>query len=267
MYKKKSYIDALLKDKGAKFINDKVELWLNFDCKLDNYGEFYAGAITSLLIEKKEFLDPVNAELPFMYMFHDREKRCMQIDTIQLFSPNDQLNLPISLFNSSYEYHSHYREDDMVSMIILSCPIYSNNRIFRLKRKISLPDNSSCLIEEVTLIGDNVSLEEIPDFSLSYYSHVHSRLEPLKMYVNDNLKNGFIMSYEQSIPKVFYQFYSNVVIDERPEERINSFSWRLSKTKKVINVHSFARESVYLPFIGSDFDEFPCAKKIIFEEA
>jgi len=258
MKNRKACIDALLLDKGVKFINDKIEFWFNFDSKLDDdVPDVFAGAITSLIYNgkygKREFLDPVNAEVPFMYMFHDRYKRCMQVDEIKLFHNNDNLGIPIKLYSSSYEYHSHYRKDDMVSVVVLSYPFYSGDKIFRLRRVISLLDCYPCIVENVSLIDTEYPELESPDFSLSYCSHINSRGLPLAVSRHDKLHNGFIVSYNESIPSNMYFFNSNTRMERMPKDNPSFFSWTLDRTKCVVNVHSFARVNVYTDKILNDF--------------
>ena len=72
--------------RGIKFVNDRLEAWINLAADPENEGRnWYAGSATSVLLDGKEMLDPFKAELPSFYMCHDREKRCMQIDRLQLW--------------------------------------------------------------------------------------------------------------------------------------------------------------------------------------
>lgn len=253
-------IDALLKDKGVKLINERLEAWFNIHQKPDyDGGDFYAGSITSLLLDNKEFLDPANAYFPDLYMFHDREKRCMQIDKVQLYNPvnNEPVGCPISLFNQPYKYeHQNIIPDENLSITLLSCqlPYYYEKKRFRLKRVLSLPSNLACIIDDVSLVNDDGTTEEnTPNFALTYYSHIHSRLSPLKRQL---IPTGFIMYYEASYPMVLYCFKSNVMIGKNPEQRNNSFSWQLSKCNKIRSVHSFMRNYSSSIDIDTDIENF-----------
>jgi hypothetical protein len=70
---------------GIKFTNKALAVWFNLNPKLDRDGQgWYAGAATSVQLYGKEILDAFNDD-PF---FHDVEKRCMQLDFVELFRPS-----------------------------------------------------------------------------------------------------------------------------------------------------------------------------------
>ena len=239
-------VDALLKDKGMKLINERIEAWFNIHQKPDyDGGDFYAGSITSLLLDNKEFLDPVNAPIPDRYMFHDREKRCMQIDKVQLYDSKNNLKLgdSIDLFNQSYKYKNNVSNSNKISVTLQSCQLPYNNNIFRLERTISLHSNSDYIIDDIALVNENGSNENLPNFILSYYSHIHSKFAPLKLDIPSQLQNSFIMSNKDVYPVVSYGFISNIAIEKYPVEQSNSFLWELSPCQKIRSVHSFMRDS------------------------
>ena len=184
----------VVKGRGVKFINSHLEAWFNLIPEPDNDGkDWYAGSATSVVLDGKEILDPFKAELRWLYMFHDHEKRCMQIDRIQLRDSVSGQILPeeIYLFDRPYELISEDRTPDHIQVTIASAPFEYNYRSSvaetrrlrcRLYRVITLYADADYLLEELSIKGtpDGAIMgtaDVIPEFAARYYTHINTGLE------------------------------------------------------------------------------------------
>ena len=259
-------IDALYKDRGMKIINGSMEAWLNFHEKPEkDTGSFYAGAITSLLLDNKEFLDPANANYPDMFMFHDREKRCMQIDKVQLHDRNGRKNNPFFLFNKSYEYIGHeIFSKKKLNITFLSCNILYDGKKLRLKRELSLPYGSRYIVEDISLIDDKGFVQKKNNFTIGYYNHIHTRLSSLQSCFSPDFPDGFMMYYDCSYPAVIYGFTSDAILEKKPKEQHNSFSWEISGGPCIRCVHFFMKSNSIMFNINDILKEISSVREYYF---
>ena len=241
---------------GAKLSGHRLEVWFNFTKDLDRDGKnFYGGSATTVLLDGKEALDPYRALTPWLYMFHDHEKRCMQIDQLQFWDEqsNAKLGCPINMLGLSYELESHSKDKNVVSITIISSPFRHNykgtNTNYCLRRTITLHVTSDLLAEELSvecLGADNVNF--IPKFSVRYFSYVAWGNKEPQFYWDKG--NPYFAVGHPTGPGPYpgYGFVSNTSIQSInspapnypfPSLSQNSFSWALSPSKAVTCWHLF----------------------------
>jgi hypothetical protein len=183
-------------DRGVKFINDRLQVWFNLVPDPENDGKnWYAGSTTSALLYDKEILDPKNADTPWLYMCHDREKRCMQIDQIQLYDSlgKGKLGQPAQLFSKPYRLIAKSGpvqpgsvQPGFIEITVASSPfecIYPVGGGMRrleceLHRVIRLAAEASYLDEELSIhvkSGAEPGTESVaPCFAVCYYAHINA---------------------------------------------------------------------------------------------
>jgi hypothetical protein len=244
---------------GAKLIGQRLEVWFNFarDLDRDNHN-YHTGCATSIRLDGKEELDPFYAELPWLYMSHDLEKRCMQIDQVQFWDEQGitPISLPINLIDLPYELQSQSNDGDVVSIHIASAPfeldLGKGYACYRFHREIALHATSDILTEEVSVQPMDVTGNAIiPNFSVRYFSYIAWRASVPNYYWNPDTPNYFAVGYSKGPgPYPGYGFASNVatqclnhpVSDYLfPEQAGNTFSWTLAPCKGATCWHLFMR--------------------------
>jgi hypothetical protein len=246
---------------GAKFINQRLDLWFNLAPDPENDGKnWYAGSATSVLLDGKEELDPFTAEISWLYLAQDREKRCMQVDWVQLWDRQARMPVgsPINIYDRPYELLSESTTAEEVAITIASAPFEQDypgengTAIFRLHRTIRLHRNSDLLTEELSIRKPENSSQKIdtPYFTAHYFSYIafHSRPE---VYWNPDSPNYFAVGCSGGFgPFPGYGFASDVDIMELnhpandfpyEQDRINTFAWKLAPCKLAKCLHLFMR--------------------------
>ena len=185
---------TVVDNRGVKFINDHLEVWFNLVPDPENDGKnWYAGSATSALLDNREILDPVKADCLWLYMCHDREKRCMQIDQIQLCeSPNsEELSDPVWLFDKEYHLidQSVRVEPEFAEITVASSPFQCAYVVggemaqltCELQRVIGLEAEASCVYEKLS-IHVKSGAEPEPCFAVRYYAHINTGWGGLTVY-------------------------------------------------------------------------------------
>ena len=190
-------------ERGVKFINDRLKVWFNLVPDPENDGKnWYAGSTTSALLYDREILDPHRADLPWLYMCHDREKRCMQIDQIQLYDSlgKGKLGQPAQLFSKPYRLiaKSEPVQPGFIEITVASPPfecIYPVGGGMRrleceLHRVIRLAAEASYLDEELSIhvkSGAEPGTESVaPRFAVRYYAHINAGWADLSVHKSDD---------------------------------------------------------------------------------
>lgn len=251
---------------GVKFTNKALTVWFNLNPKLDRDGQgWYAGAATSVQLYGREVLDAVPD--PF---FHDIEKRCMQLDFVELFRPSwepkNYWDFPLfqkrRLFDRPYHVVSSSVGPVRVSVTIASesfdysyrDPFTTETRLLKCKvfRIINLYAGAEYIAEDlfVKAIPQN-GIAEADYVHLYFIAHYFSYLSFLDLNISrfDFVPDWFVAS-NLLMPFQAYGFATDrhtapienphKGFPDRDKEHC-SFSFNLLPCKVAKALHSFMR--------------------------
>ncbi|HEX8501391.1 MAG TPA: toll/interleukin-1 receptor domain-containing protein [Pyrinomonadaceae bacterium] len=154
----------------------------------DDGRPWYAGAVTRARLNGQEMLDAFREQLE--WLGEDVEKRCMQLDELQLITPNGD---PIEhdacdLIGKPYELISHFSGPARAVVTIASRPFsHTPKRAragadggpqqFRLYRTISLYRGVGYVAEELKVYGYRVGRKPARPVSLGFLTRYFSYME------------------------------------------------------------------------------------------
>jgi len=248
-------------DRGVKLINDRLQLWFNLVPDPENDGKnWYAGSTTSALLYDREMLDPLKADLPWLYMCHDREKRCMQIDQIQLYDSlgKGKLGQPAQLFSKPYRLiaksepvQSGSVQPEFIEITVASSPFECINPVgggmrrleCELHRVIRLAAEASYLDEELSIHvkpGAEPGTESVaPCFALRYYAHINPGWAGLSVRKSEDAHAVVAGANWGACPA--YGFWCDAHIDLTLDQDFSSLWASLSPCKSLRCRHLFTR--------------------------
>lgn len=250
---------------GIKLINSRMTVWFSLKSLLPGQDQqnWYAGSATSVVLDNEEILDIFRGEMH--WLGHDPEKRCMQVDRIQILCPpwETKLYQEVSLRDSLYQLKSKSEGSVRASITIASEPfnyIYSDLNTgqesyleCQFYRVISLYAGANYLIEELFVKGKptgRTTSKKVLNLSFAarYYAHMDMGLVP-NIYQFANLPNWFAVGFSSS-PGQGYGFASSVNKDPIAypyldpvfpnwlgEAKHKRFAWQLSPCKFAKCVH------------------------------
>lgn len=242
----------VIEDRGVKFINDYLQVWFNLVPDPENDGRnWYAGSATSALLDNREILDPVRADALWLFMCHDREKRCMQIDQIQLYHSggSEELGKPVQLSDKAYHLvaNSERVEPEFVELTVavpLSEDIdpVTQKKLppkYELYRAIRLEAEANYLDEKLSIHAAPGAGSVAPWFAVRYYAHIHAGLEGLAL-----LSSAVVHSFAAGVSwgaRATYALGCNARIEDL--ELDSSRVWAsVAPCKSLECRHVFARE-------------------------
>lgn len=253
--------------RAVKLFNTKLSAYINLTPTVtaedkDDERNWYAGASTSVVLNDLELLDTFRSNY-VGWIGHDPEKRCMQIDQIQLLRPPWETTLyqSVSLFDQPYELIAHSTGPLRTSITIASKPFdYSYSDYItrkehhlkcRLYRIIGLYSNAGYLMEELFVKGvpDEHTNTEIVNlyFIAHYFAYMDIGYER-KIYSFFNIPDWFAVGYPNFSPYQGYGFATDVhagpVVNPHPDFPICSaayktFSWKLFPGRHINCIHLF----------------------------
>jgi hypothetical protein len=253
-------------ERGVRFVNNRLIVWFNLVPAPENDGRnWFAGSATSVQLDHQEILDQFSA-VTGQWMNQDPEKRCLQVDRIQLdLKVSESQLLPcyeIALYDRPYQLISHCSGPIRTSITIASEPFdyhqldpntneqrYLKGRLYRI---LSLYKDADYITEELFIKAkpqeeqdENGSTKQL-DFAAWYYAYMDMSQQP-QIYQKPN---WFAVgsSYE---PYAGYGFATNIPIDSTtyPSQDIDRrFSWKLLPAKSIKCLHLFMRSPL------KDFD-------------
>jgi hypothetical protein len=250
-------------ERGVRLVNSRLIVWFNLVPAPENDGRnWFAGSATSVQLDHQEILDQFQAAMG-EWLNQDPEKRCMQVDQIQLMELpySESPSYQVSLYDRSYRLVSHSSGPMRASITIASEPFDYNDLdpntgkerhlTCQLYRVISLYADADYLIEELFVKGkpkgeqdgnhaatDAINLE----FAARYYAYMDMSQQP-QIYQNPNVPDWFAVgsSFE---PYAGYGFATDVHVDSvtYPHD-VNDrrFSWQLLPGKSAKCLHLFMR--------------------------
>lgn len=260
------YLEVVLgsdgRERGVRFVNSRLIVWFNLvSAPEDNERSWYAGSATSVQLEHQELLDPLLAAKG-EWMGQDPEKRCMQVDRLQL--PGLEPRAPhyqVSLYNHSYRLVSRSNGPVRASITIASepfdyigsDPMTGNTCHFvcELYRVISLYAGADYLSEELFVKGKpKAEKGESSDraeaiylnFAAHYFAHIHLG-QKADIYQPPHVPGWFAIG-SSVMPHPGYGFATNGHIDlvTYPHEGDeNRCSWLLLPCQSVKCLHLFMR--------------------------
>ncbi|HEY9672916.1 MAG TPA: hypothetical protein V6D11_15840 [Waterburya sp.] len=250
------------RERGVRLVNNRLIIWFNLVCAPENdERNWYAGSATSIQLDRQELLDPVHA-VKGEWMSQDPEKRCMQVDRLQL--PGLEPRAPyyqVSLFNHSYRLVAQSNGPVRASITVASEPFEyigsdpttgeNCHLMCQLYRVISLYAGADYVSEELFVKGKpiNDKGEESAagktvnlNFVAHYFTHIHMEHQA-DIYQPPHVPGWFAVGSSAPL-HLGYGFASDVHIDSvaYPHEGDeNRFSWQLLPGKLAKCLHLFMR--------------------------
>lgn len=184
-------------DQGFKLVNRRLEIWINLlPSPWRDSRCWYAGSASTVLLDNLEMLDAFRGVLS--WLGHDEEKRCMQIDRIQLphsaWDPN-----PIQteeLYTKSYELISHSQGPVRACATMASPPFSYTSKSptgkveqdleCRFFRTLSLYEDADYVLEDLSILctrKSDGSRWEL-SFSARFFSYMDMGLLPTTVHFN-----------------------------------------------------------------------------------
>lgn len=246
--------------------NNRLEICFSLIPRLSNaLPECYAGCITSAVLDHKEMLDRFVAE--FITLGHDPEKRCMQIDRIQLSYPpwESATHQDVSMFDRPYELVSLSNGPVRATVTVASeefCydyldPFAERGRRLkcRLYRVISLYAGANYVVEDVYVEGkpqdSRVSIKPINlCFSARYFAYMDLGLLEPEICQFPDIPDWFAIGCSQVSPYPAYGFACDVHASQlsyphpgfpggTDKKSDRTFSWWLLPAKTAKCLHFF----------------------------
>lgn len=250
-------------ERGVRLVNSRLIVWFNLVPAPENDGRnWFAGSATSVQLDHQEILDQFKAAMG-EWINQDPEKRCMQLDQLQLMEIpySESPSYQVSLYDRSYRLVSHSSGPVRASITIASEPFdYSDlepntgkerHLECQLYRVISLYADADYLIEELFVKGKpkgeeggtHASTEAINlEFAVRYYAYMDMSQQP-QIYQNPSVPDWFAVGSKEE-PYAGYGFATDVHVDSvtYPHD-VNDrrFSWQLSPGKSAKCLHLFMR--------------------------
>lgn len=261
------------RETGVKLVNNQLTVWLCLAPAPGNDKKnWYAGSATSVvsLHRDKEVLDPFVAERA--WTGHDPEKRCMQVDQLQLPCPAWE-TMPcrqVTLFNKPYRLVAQSSGPVRASVTIASEPFdYSfrhlgtqkeHELVCQLYRVLSLYAGADFVIEELFVKGtpDETTTQKKAVnlvFAARFFTYMDLGPYP-QIYQFPHIRDWFAVGSLQC-PYPGYGFATNVhaspVVNPHPDfpdvsTAHRSFSWQLLPGNFARCLHLFKRDG------KADFD-------------
>jgi len=251
---------------NIEIANDNLVAWFNLTPKPGSgMGFWYAGASTSVRLKKlegMEFLDYNYALIHGPYG-HDPEKRCAQLESIEIShpSPQPEYYMRINLFNQPYRlvsalyglvkdtialastpFYYNYWSDDILQPIPLRCELF---RVFSLYKE------RDYIIEELFI--ETRSLDDqsdIKDFDLFFTAQYFNYMDMGSVHIIrfEDVPDWFAIGNLAS-PYYGYGFATDAhvhnILNPHPNYlkpgKERTFSWTLHPCKSAKSLHLFSR--------------------------
>jgi hypothetical protein len=246
-----------------KLVNSRLEVWFNLTPSPEDIeGKWYSGSASSVQLDARvirEILDPD----PNMWS-HDSEKRCMQMDFIEMSYPawKPFTSQQFCLIDQPYKLVSKSVGPVRASITVASTPfLYSSRDPFTqedrhiycsLYRVISLYAGADYVMDELfvkAMVNKDKASKETVD--LYFIPHFFTYLHFLDLNISrfDDIPDWFVVS-NLSRPFVSYCFSTDVHVSSIltphpgypvPQKEPYSVSWHLPLCKAAKCLHLFAR--------------------------
>jgi len=265
-----AYVDLQVrggKTFGVSLGNNRLRVWLNLlpICGPDKMEDnWYGGSATSVHLDGLEMLDSFRAQLLENWQGHDPEKRCMQVDTVQIESRTNHSNFEtVSIYNLPYNLVRYSGGPVRACVTIASPPFRCNLSTLRrptpqeselqLYRVISLCPNETFLTEEIYLQARNVSgrpvaSEEPVRFNVHFFSQMDMGKEDDIIHRAADNASWFAVG-SVWLPRPGYGFAATTEV-ERPTRTgtdRNRFQWHTKPATSLKCLHLFLRGQVGHP--------------------
>ena len=217
----------------------------------------FAGSARSVRLRGREMLDSFCVG----WERHDPEKRCMQIDELQVWHGNSRCPVDKPLFGYSYELISQQIGPVRTVVTLDSAPFSCRCpglRTFdvRLRRVFTIYAGADYVMEELALCGDTPLPDDL-EFTVRYYANMD--LDPLwpghRAVYPETFPADWLVLGDSSMGHHFtqspgYGFASDVKVVSLthphddcvgPSPRVRTFSWKLARCRKAKCIHVFMR--------------------------
>ena len=244
---------------GVKLHNAALTLWLNCTPDRQGWGNWFAGAVTSVELQGQELLNFVASRYALP---PDQETRCMQVDRLQIPRPpwHDAPFAEPRLFDQPWRVISQTQGPVRATVTIASSP-------FLLETSASLGVDAECftcsLLRTISLnagadwvrdtmrlsaSGPELAAESAFWFSPHYFMFADfGLLATLKQPRPDRLIVG-----ADSQPPYGYAIAANVAVDEVRNPPIDfpdhdrehrAFAWKLGFARRIEALHLFSLDT------------------------
>lgn len=247
---------------GVRLTNHRLIVWFSLVPDPEHCGhDWYAGAATSVQLDHREILDPFPAARG-EWMGQSPEKRCMQIDRLQLpgFAHERLPYHEVDLFQQPYRLVSHTVGPVRASITIASTPFryvaidpataQQHHLMGELWRVIHLDAGADYLMEELYVKawhqeGLTPAPQEI-DFAARYFTHMNLG-QAAGLYQIPPLPDWFALGGATS-PYPGYGFATDVRMnlahsDRDTEAGLGRVTWQLLPCCQSRCLHLFMRDA------------------------
>jgi hypothetical protein len=256
--------------------NGLISVWISLSPGEQSKGEdWFAGSATSVRVpypgrpDGIEWLDVYRALL-IDAVGHDPNKRCIQVDKLQLVDSQGNASSPeVSLFHQPYRLE--YQHNGPVrATITISVPFEVKGdeqpKSFRLYRVICLYVGANYLIEELFVRpksehGATDASADGQRFTVAYFSHMDMGMSGENMFRYPNVPDWFALGEPLFDPYPGYGFATNVHaggLHRDPPDRqdwYKRFWWKTEPSTSATCLHSFMlRERPFAPGEFTHFD-------------
>ncbi len=250
---------------GLKLLNDRIAVWINLvPAPWGNGRNWFAGSATTVELgkkdERKEVLDA------HTWLFHDPEKRAMQLDRLRLSCPawDPTTCQEFTLFDRPYSLVHHCRGPVRATVTLASDPfdyLFTDLRskapsklVCRLFRVLSLYAGADYVVEELYVRGgpDGRGSREAVDLSFTahYFSYLRMR-GGLRISRFEHIPDWFaVTSGKLAVEQKFHGYgfatdvHASPVASPSPgfptsEGSENTFSWESFPCRRAKCLHLF----------------------------
>jgi hypothetical protein len=241
---------------GVKLRNATLTLWINCTADIDGWGQWFGGAVTSIELLDRELLDCVASRFDFP---HDPEKRCMQVDRLQIPMPpwSDTPFVNVPLFDRPWRIVSVTNGPVRATATIASSPfelytlpspgVRGERFLCSVYRTLALKRDAASVHDTMWLkVSGACEFTQVPFwFSPHYFMYADfgvlaSPSQPAPQYLIVTADSyppyGYAVAATPTIDDV-----RNPPADFPGHDRAHrAFGWRLEFTRRAEAVHLFA---------------------------
>lgn len=245
--------------RGIKLFNRRLELWFNLLAGLNNDTQnWYAGSATTVLLDGREFLDTTQVDSDGVdhWLNHDMDKRCMQIDQLQLMRPAWEVTIDeqAALYNGQYQLVQRSCGPVRATFSVASSPFYYNffdpvvgkecNMTCRLHRVVSLYAGAQYVMEEMcvrgTIGGEGKSEAAVKlNFSPRFLAHLAMNQASINHF---NQTPDWLTIGSEAPSSAGYGFAADMETRSIFRQSDRHFLWDLAFCKDLRCVHLFMRD-------------------------
>lgn len=257
--------------RGIKLFNKRLEVWFNLLPGLD--GDFinpwYSGSASMVLLDNREVLDATCVDSCGMdhWMNHDRDKRTMQVDHIQLMRPGWEAtpDQQVAMYNTRYEIVSQSVGQVRATFTIKSLPFSyqfvdpathkQQNITCNLYRVVHLYAGGQYMMEDMYVKGtlDGASKPETLSlhFAPRYLAHL-ALGHCMQVFRFAHAPSWWAVG-SQWWPHPGYGFATDQYVTAFLRQSERHFLWQLNPCQSFRSLHIFMRDQRWVDSWTGDY--------------